>query len=117
LAKSALRAGRLRDYLLREVSELIRSKIRDPRVGQITVTDVDVSLDGSFARVYFTRLGEDHDKELLEKILNNAQGFVRSQIAKNLNMRVMPNIAFKYDDTLEQGDRISRLLSAANLKT
>jgi ribosome-binding factor A len=67
--------------------------------------------------VYFTRLGEDHDKELLEKILNNAQGFIRSQIAKNLNMRVMPNIAFKYDDTLEQGDRISRLLSAANLKT
>jgi ribosome-binding factor A len=103
--------------LLREVSELIRSKIRDPRVGQITVTDVDVSLDGSFARVYFTRLGEDNDKELLEKILNNAQGFIRSQIAKNLNMRVMPNIAFKYDDTLEQGDRISRLLSAANLKT
>ena len=117
MAKSALRAGRLRDYLLREVSELIRSKIRDPRVGQITVTDVDVSLDGSFARVYFTRLGEDHDKELLEKILNNAQGFIRSQIAKNLNMRVMPNIAFKYDETFEQGDRISRLLSAANLKT
>ena len=64
--------------MLREVSELIRSKIRDPRVGQITVTDVEVSLDGSFARVYFTRLGEDHDKELLEKIQSGKRGFGRA---------------------------------------
>ncbi|MBA4740791.1 MAG: 30S ribosome-binding factor RbfA [Burkholderiales bacterium] len=117
MAKSTLRAGRLRDYLLREISELVRSKVRDPRVGQITITDVEVSPDGSFARVYFTRLGDDQNKEVLEKILNNAQGFVRSCVAKNLNMRVMPNIAFKYDDSMEHGDRISRLLAAANLKT
>ena len=95
---------------------MVRSKIRDHRVGQITITDVDVSPDSSFARVYFTRLGEDYDKATVEDILNKAQGFVRTHIAKNLNMRVAPHIAFKYDDTLEQGDRISRLLSEANEK-
>ena len=108
MVKSTQRAGRLRDYLLREISELVRSKIRDPRIGDITITDVDVSPDGSFARVFFTRLGQDHDK---------AQGFIRSQIAKHLHMRATPNIAFKYDDTLEQGDRISRLLAEARLKS
>ena len=106
----------MRDYLLREISELVRSKIRDPRVGQITITDVEVSLDSSFAKVYFTRLGDDYDKLMLENILNKAQGFVRVHIAKNLNMRVAPHISFKYDDTLEHGDRISRLLAEANVK-
>ena len=117
MVKSTQRAGRLRDYLLREISELVRSKIRDPRIGDITITDVDVSLDGSFARVFFTRLGQDHDKTQIEETLNKAQGFIRSQIAKHLHMRVTPNIAFKYDDTLEQGDRISRLLAEARLKS
>ena len=103
--------------MLRDISELIRSKVRDPRVGQITITDVAVSPDSSFAKVFFTRFGEDHDKSTIEDILNKAQGFVRTHIAKNLNMRVAPHISFKYDDTLEHGDRISRLLSEANLKT
>ncbi|MBT6183981.1 MAG: ribosome-binding factor A, partial [Betaproteobacteria bacterium] len=70
MVKSTQRAGRLRDYLLREISELVRSKIRDPRIGDITITDVDVSPDGSFARVFFTRLGQDHDKTQIEETLN-----------------------------------------------
>ena len=69
-------------------------------MGQITITDVAVSPDSSFAKVFFTRLGEDHDKSTIEDILNKAQGFVRTHIAKNLNIRVAPHISFKYDDTL-----------------
>lgn len=111
--KKSQRSGRLRDFLLREISELVRQKVRDPRVGNITITDVDVSPDGSFARVFFTRMGEDEGQSEIEDVLNKAQGFFRSHIAQSLNMRVAPNIVFQYDGSFEESDRISRLLSEA----
>jgi len=113
LNKKSQRSGRLRDFLLREISELVREKLRDPRVGNITITDVDVSPDGSFARVFFTRLGEDERQSEIEGVLNKAQGFVRSHIAQSLHMRIAPNIVFQYDSSFEESDRISRLLSEA----
>lgn len=98
---------------MREISELVRSRIRDPRIQGVTITDIDVSQDGSHAQIFFTTLSKTNDHQNIEKRLNKAAGFVRSEVAKTLNMRVVPSLVFRYDRTIEDSDRINQLLSHA----
>jgi ribosome-binding factor A len=106
------RPQRLGDLIQREVSDLIRLEVRDPRVGMITVTSVDVSPDMSHAKVFFTVLEKDKLQDTLHG-LRRAAGFLRSQLAQRIKMYTTPELRFEYDESVERGDRLSRLIDQA----
>ena len=95
----------------RELSELVQRELRDPRVGMITLTGVDVSPDFSHAKVFFTTLSKGHVEEA--KVgLRRAAGFLRSQLAKRIKLYTTPELRFEYDESVERGDRLSRLIDS-----
>jgi ribosome-binding factor A len=106
------RPQRLGDLMQRDLSELIRLELRDPRVGMITITSVDVSPDMSHAKVFFTILEKDKLDETSAG-LKRAAGFLRSQLAKRIKMYTTPELRFEYDESVERGDRLSRLIDQA----
>jgi len=106
------RPQRLGDLIQRDLSELIRLELRDPRVGMITITSVDVSPDMSHAKVFFTVLEKEKLQQTLEGLSRSA-GFLRSQLAKRIKMYTTPELRFEYDESVERGDRLSRLIDAA----
>jgi len=106
------RPQRLGDLIQREVSDLIRLEVRDPRVGMITITSVDVSPDITHAKIFFTMLQKDKLPETLEGLSRSA-GFLRAQLAKRIKMYTTPELRFVYDESVERGDRLSRLIDAA----
>jgi ribosome-binding factor A len=106
------RPQRLGDLIQREVAELIRLEVRDPRVGMITVTSVDVSPDLSHAKIFFTVLNKDQVEDAAVG-LARAAGFLRSQLAKRIRMYTTPELRFEYDESVERGDRLSRLIDSA----
>ena len=103
---------RLGDLIQREVSDMIRQEVRDPRVGMITITSVDVSPDMAHAKIFFTVLEKEKLKETLAG-LNRSAGFLRSQLAKRLKMYTTPELRFVYDESVERGDHLSRLIDSA----
>jgi len=90
---------------------LIRLELRDPRVGMITVTSVDVSPDMSHAKVFFTMLEKDKLEDTLHGLKRSA-GFLRSQLARRIKMYTTPELRFEYDESVERGDHISRLIDS-----
>ena len=106
------RPQRLGDLIQREVSELVRLEVRDPRVGMITITSVDVSPDLSHAKIFFTVLEKEKLPETLQG-LGRSAGFLRAQLAKRIKMYTTPELRFAYDESVERGDRLSRLIDEA----
>ena len=111
MKKGQGRPQRLGDLIQREVSELIRLELRDPRVGMITITSVDVSPDMSHAKVFFTLLEKQNLPDTLHG-LSRAAGFLRSQLARRMKMYTTPELRFEYDESVERGDRMSRLIDS-----
>ena len=106
-----LRPQKVADLIQRELSDLLRRDVRDPRVGMITLTSVDVSPDLSHAKVFFTLL----DKNLLDETIHGLQraaGFLRSQLAHRMKMYTTPELRFVYDESVERGDRLSQLIDS-----
>jgi ribosome-binding factor A len=95
----------------RELSGLIRLELRDPRVGMVTITSVDVSPDLSHAKVFFTILEKQKLAETL-KGLKRSAGFLRSQLAKRVSIYTVPELRFVYDESVERGDHLSRLIDS-----
>ena len=89
--------------------------MRDPRVGMLTLTSVDVSPDLSHAKVFFTLLEKSRLEDTLQG-LQRASGFLRSQLARRLKLYTTPELRFAYDESVERGDRLSRLIDSANAK-
>jgi ribosome-binding factor A len=109
------RPQKLADLIQRELSELLQRELRDPGVGMITITAVDVSPDFSHAKVLYTTLDPAQLADAA-KGLKRAAGFLRSQLAKRLKLYTTPELRFEYDESVERGDRLSRLIDAANAK-
>ena len=109
------RPQRLGDLMQRELSELIRLEVRDPRVGMLTITSVDVSPDMSHAKVFFTLLQKDKLEDTLHGLKRSA-GFLRSQLAKRISMYTTPELRFAYDESVERGDHLSRLIDSTKNK-
>jgi ribosome-binding factor A len=107
------RSLRIAGQVQRELSDIIRLELKDPRVGMITLTDVEVTPDGAHARVYFTLLGESSRIDEAAIGLQHAAGYLRSQLAKRLKVRIVPHLQFKYDPSVERGARLSQLIDAA----
>jgi len=105
------RPQRLGDLIQRELSGLIRLELRDPRVGMITITSVDVSPDMSHAKVFFTILEKDKLEDTLHGLKRSA-GFLRSQLARRISMYTTPELRFAYDESVERGDHLSRLIDS-----
>ena len=106
------RPQKLGDLIQRELSDLLQRELRDPRVGMITITAVDVSPDISHAKVLYTTLDPRHIAEAA-KGLQRASGFLRSQLAKRIKLYTTPQLRFEYDESVERGDRLSRLIDQA----
>ena len=115
MAREFSRTQRIADFLKKELATLIQMEIRDPRVGMVSVTDVEVSRDLSHAKVFFTELGKDNEDEAHETadVLNNASGFLRSQIAKMNNARTTPRLRFYFDTSVGRGKHLSSLIDNA----
>ncbi len=110
---TAPRRARIADQIQRELAELIRLEVRDPRVGMVTLTGVELSRDQSHAKVFFTVLGAPSDAEQAQEGLQRAAGFLRSSLAHRLTTRKVPDLAFAFDESVERGVRLSRLIDEA----
>lgn len=107
------RTDRVAGTLQRKIAQLIQQEIKDPRLSPfISVTAVKVSADLSHAKVYITCLDDNHAESI--KILNSAAGFLRTALSKSLKTRTTPQLHFVYDESVEYGNRISRLIDEVN---
>ncbi len=105
------RPQKVADLIQRELSDLLLRDLRDPHVGMVTLTSVDVSPDLSHAKVYFTLLQADRRAET-ERGLRRAAGFLRSQLAQRMKLYTTPELRFVYDESVARGDRLSRLIDS-----
>ncbi|WP_440996937.1 30S ribosome-binding factor RbfA [Arhodomonas sp. SL1] len=111
MAREFSRARRVGEQIQRELAELIRDEVRDPRVGSVTVSEVQVSRDFAHAKVMVTVLGAGaEDSADAVEALNHAAGFLRSQLARRVRLRQVPALEFRYDETFDRGARLSRLI-------
>jgi ribosome-binding factor A len=107
------RLARIADQIQRELAELIRLEVRDPRVGLVTLTGVELSRDQSHAKVFFTVMGATSDAAAAGEGLTRAAGFLRSELSRRLTTRKVPELHFAYDESVERGVRLSRLIDEA----
>jgi ribosome-binding factor A len=107
------RTSRIADQIQRELAELVRLEVRDPRVGMVTLTGVELSRDQSHAKVFFTILGGPPAAAEALEGLERAAGFLRSQLAHKLTIRKVPELHFAYDESVERGMRLSKLIDEA----
>ncbi len=113
MKKHSQRAQRVGDQIQRELAPLLREEIKDPRVGRITVTSVEVSADLSHAKVFFTHLaGREHAAEAVEAMQHTA-GYLRRELSHRLQLYSVPQLHFVYDDSIETGMRLSQLIDDA----
>lgn len=104
------RSEKIAEAIHEVVTELLVKGLKDPRIGFVTITGVKVTDDLHQATVYFSVIGDDEAKKATGAGLNSARGFIRREMGKQLHMRYIPEIFFKYDVSLDQGDRIEKLL-------
>ena len=105
------RQRRVSELIHRELSTLLLFEVSDPRPAAITVTDVDVTRDLQLARVYFTVFGGDDEKAEALAAVHNATGFLRTQLAAKVELRLVPELVFALDQSAEHGQRIDELLN------
>ena len=103
------RSQRLSILLREEIADILMRRVKDPRLGFVTVTDVELSEDLKIARVFVSVLKEE-ERTLTLEILNSARGLIRSEVSKRVRVKFIPTIEFKIDSSIERGDRIDRLL-------
>lgn len=105
------RTDRIAQQMQREIAELVRLRINDPRVRLVTITGVEVAGDYSHAKIFFTRLDGKHEEA--QQGLESASGFIRSQLAHSIKLRIMPQLHFVFDASVERGSHLSQLIDQA----
>ena len=113
MAREFNRKDRVADQIQRELATLIQFDVKDPRVGMVTITAVEVSREFEYARVFFTVLGDDAVREATIKGLARAAGFLRRELAHRLKLRTTPELQFVYDQSIDNAAKMSELISAA----
>lgn len=107
---SDLRANRVAEQMKKELGDILTRKIKDPRVGFVTVTDVEVTGDLQQAKIFVTILGDEQEKQESLLGLAKAKGFIRSEIGQRIRLRKTPELIFEFDEAQEYGNRIEKLL-------
>ncbi len=115
MAKEFARSDRVAEQMLRELADLLQFEVKDPRVGMVTVTEVEVSGDMSHAKIYYSAPLQDDKKALqaLQKGLERTAGFLRSQLSKRMLLRTVPQLHFVYDASIDRGMKMSKLIDEA----
>ncbi|MBI4267210.1 MAG: 30S ribosome-binding factor RbfA [Chloroflexi bacterium] len=105
------RIEHINSLIRQELSELLQRQVKDPRLGNfIAITEVSVSADLKYARVFVTHLGGEAEKEKILGALASAAGFFRRELAKRLKLRNTPELSFRWDDSIERGEHLLQLL-------
>jgi ribosome-binding factor A len=108
----AHRIERVNSLIRQEISELLQRQVKDPRLGSfIAVTEVNTSADLKHSRIFVSQLGNNEEKKSVLKGLTSASGFFRSKLAKSLKMRHIPELSFEWDNSIERGDRLQKLIN------
>lgn len=110
------RARRVGEQIHRELMDLLRTEVKDPRVNLVTITGVEVSRDLSYAKVFFTTLDESHERNEVRKVLTRAAGFLRHELGQRLIMRSVPELRFKYDESIERAAHMEDLIRKARAR-
>ena len=105
-----MRSNRVGEQMKKELSDIISRKLKDPRLGFVTVTDVEVTGDLQQATVYISVLGNDAEKEQTLLGLSKSKGFIRSEIGQRIRLRKTPELSFEFDTSVAYGNRIDTLL-------
>lgn len=113
MAREFSRSRRVGEQIQRELSELLRREIRDPRANLATVMDVEVSRDLAYAKVFVSSMDAAVDHEELLAVLNRAAGFLRHEIGRGMKLRVVPQLRFYFDDSIEYGARMDAVIAEA----
>lgn len=113
---SEVRANRVGEQMKKELGEIITRKLKDPRVGFVTVTDVEVTGDLQQAKIFISVLGDEKQKHDTLVGLAKAKGFIRSEIGQRIRLRKTPELVFEFDEALEYGNKIEGILRDLNKK-
>ena len=110
MAKNTNRLGRVDEELRKEISQVINYELKNPDVtGMVSVTKVKVTPDLKYAKVYVSVLNSKNLKQTIQGLKDSA-GFIRSRVAKTINLRITPELIFEIDDSLEYGEKIEKIL-------
>jgi ribosome-binding factor A len=107
------RGDRVAEQVRRDLADLIRTELKDPRVGMISLTAVELTPDYAHAKVFFTTLNSEHLPEI-EQGLKRASGFLRRELGRRIHIHTLPELHFIYDNSLEYGASMSLLIGQAN---
>lgn len=113
MPKDFSRAQRVAEQIRRDLAELLRQEVKDPRIGFITLTDVEVSSDFSHAKVYFTSMTGTEGLEEILAGLRRASGFLRRELGRRIRIHTLPELHFHYDSSVERGVALSALIDEA----
>ena len=107
------RSERVAEQVRRDLADLIRTELKDPRVGMISLTAVDLTPDYAHAKIHFTTLDSAHLEEI-QRGLKRAAGFLRRELGRRIHIHTLPELHFVYDNSLERGMSLSQLIDQAN---
>ena len=105
------RSERVADLIKAEISDLLLKEVRDPRIGSVTITAVELTDDLRSAKIFFVKLGDDSNSQEIQNHLQKAAGFIKRELGKRLQLRYVPMLTFLYDPSFEYGNRIEKLLA------
>ncbi len=113
MPKDFERTRRIGEQLQRELATIIQQELRDPRLGMVTISGVEVSKDMSVARVFVTTLAENADHSQTIDALQHAAGFLQHELGRRVQLRTIPKLRFTYDESIERGSELSALIDTA----
>ena len=102
--------GRARELIRQRVADLLVRRVKDPRVSEVSIIDVELSADYSVAKIYYNIVGGSDSLEEVQKGLESCKSFIRSHLKKGIRLRVIPDLVFQYDDTLDRAMAIEELI-------
>jgi len=113
MPKEFSRAERVAEQIRRELAEMIRLELKDPRVSLVTLTDVEISPDYTHAKVFYTTLAGEEQRQAIERGLKHAAGFLRRELGRRVRIHHTPELHFVYDASVERGSHLSQLIDEA----
>ena len=105
----SIKLERMNNLFVKEISSILHNEIKDDNIKFVSVTGCEITNDLSFAKVYFTSIS-NLTKEQIEKEMNEASGFIRTELASKIDIRIIPKLKFVYDESIEYGNRIESIL-------
>ncbi|MBQ9688412.1 30S ribosome-binding factor RbfA [bacterium] len=108
---TTLKNERVRKTLMKEIADILQKDIRDSRItGLVSIVDVEVSRDNSFAKVYYSIFGSDEQKEQTKDAIQHHVSQIRYEVGKRIRLRLTPELRFIYDDSIERGSKVTEIL-------